>query len=228
MVEVVDDDGEIVEGDEVAEPEPEYGDDDEVTPPGRARKLYIDGGEVSVAAEGFYLLDAESGRLRLVAYDDHAASELRRLYSGPDELRTRWRSHDSRDAVVQALDARGIAIDELAEFTGLQAADPLDLLVHVAWNGPATSRRERAQRVRREHAEFFGRFESEARVVLEELLEKYAEFGPSQLDDLRVLEVPPLPGHGSPTEIAAQFGGSSVLREAVDDLVDLLYADETA
>ena len=62
-------------------------------------------------------------------------------------------------------------------------------------------------------------------MVLEELLEKYAEFGVSQLEDLRVLEVPPLSEHGSPTEIEAQFGGPGSLREAVDELADLLYLE---
>ena len=182
---------------------------------------------MSVAAEGFYVPDPESGRLRLVEYDDYAAGELRRLYGGPGELRTQWRTHEGRDAVVEALASRGVSLDELAEFTGLRGADPLDLLVHVAWNGPATGRRERAQSLRREHAEFFARFEPEARAVLEELLEKYAEFGPSQLDDLGVLEVPPLSEHGSPVEIATRFGGIAELHRAVDELVNLIYIGET-
>ena len=222
--EEIDDEGAVVAGDEVAEPEPEYGQDDaEPSPPERARKLYIDGLEVSVTAEGFYLPDPMDGRLRLVEYADHAADELRRLFGGADDLRARWRSHDGRDTVVEALVARGIDIAELAERTGLAEADPLDLLVHVAWNGPATSRRQRAQALRREHEEFFARWEPEARAVLEELLEKYAEWGVSQLDDLAVLEVPPLSDHGTPVEIAAQFGGAGALQDAVDELAGLLY-----
>jgi type I restriction enzyme R subunit len=98
------------------------------------------------------------------------------------------------------------------------------LIVHVAWNGPATSRRERAQALRHAHAEFFERYAPEAREILDELLEKYAQFGVSQLDDLRVLEVPPLSQRGSPIEIASLFGGSAALREAVDDLAELIYA----
>jgi len=79
--EEIDDEGAVVAGDEVAEPEPEYGQDDaEPSPPERARKLYIDGLEVSVTAEGFYLPDPMDGRLRLVEYADHAADELRRLH----------------------------------------------------------------------------------------------------------------------------------------------------
>ena len=220
--EEIDDEGAIVAGVEVAEPEPDYG-EEEIGTPERSRKLYVDGLEVTVSAEGFYLPDPESGRLRLVEYTDHAADEVRRLFGGADDLRARWRSHDDRDAVVEALAARGIDLRELGERAGLEEADALDLLVHVAWNGPATSRRQRAQRLRREHEEFFVRWEPEARSILEELLEKYAEWGVSQLDDLAVLEVPPLSEHGTPVEIAARFGGSQELRDAVEELTRLLY-----
>ena len=51
--------------------------------------------------------------------------------------------------------------------------------------------------------------------MLEELLEKYAEHGIGQLDDLRILEVPPLTEFGSPVEIAERFGGADELRQAV-------------
>ena len=44
--------------------------------------------------------------------------------------------------------------------------------------------------------------------MLDELLEKYAEHGIGQLDDLGVLEVPPLSAFGSPVEIAERFGGA--------------------
>lgn len=226
VFEEIDDEGEVVVADEVAEPEPEFGGQQaaEQLPPERARKLYVDGGEVSVTAEGFYVPDPESGRLQLVEYDDYAAGEVRRLFGGASDLRTRWRTAEGRDAVVDALAARGVSLGELVEFTGLRDADPLDLLVHVAWNGPATARRERAQALRREHEAFFDCFAPEARAVLEELLEKYAEFGPSQLDDLGVLEVPPLTDHGSPVEIAARFGGADGLRAAVDELSRRLYS----
>jgi type I restriction enzyme, R subunit len=74
------------------------------------------------------------------------------------------------------------------------------------------------------HREFFEKFVPEARIVLDELLDKYAEHGISQLDDLRVLEVPPLDRHGSVVEIASRFGGSEGLRTAISGLEEMLYA----
>jgi type I restriction enzyme R subunit len=100
----------------------------------------------------------------------------------------------------------------------------VDLLVFVAWNGPAVSRRDRANRLRRDDAAFLEGFVPDARAILEELLEKYAEHGIGQLDDLRILEVPPLTQFGTPVEIAERFGGGNRLRQAVEQLEELLYS----
>jgi type I restriction enzyme R subunit len=63
-----------------------------------------------------------------------------------------------------------------------------------------------------------------ARDVLAQLLDKYAEHGISQLDDLHGLEVPPLSALGSPAQIAGRFGSPAALRDAVETLGELLYA----
>lgn len=107
---------------------------------------------------------------------------------------------------------------------GQPDADALDLLIHLAWNGPLRSRRERAAAARRRTDEVFAGLRVEARAVLEDLLEKYAEYGIDQLDDLRVLEIAPLTRHGSPVDIAARFGGPEELRAAVEGVKELIYA----
>ena len=188
-----------------------------------ARKFYVDVGEAYVVAEGIYLPDPATGRLRLAEYSDYLAESVRRLYRTPGELRAAWRTQPGRAQVVEAFLTRGIDFEEAADRLGLGDLDPLDLLVHVAWNGEAITRRERARRFRSEQNRFLAAFASEARAILDELLEKYAEHGISQLDDLRVLEVPPLDRHGSPVEIAERFGGAGELRGAIAALEELLY-----
>jgi len=190
----------------------------------RARKFYVDEGEAYVTAEAVYLLVEGGKSLHVVQYEEYVADQVRRLYPAAGDLRSRWRTADGRDEVLAALETRGITLPELAERMGLIEADPFDLLVHVAWNGPLTSRRERATRLTREHKEFFARFQPEAREILEQLLDKYANHGLDQLDDLHVLEVPPLSEYGTPVEIAGRFGGAHKLRQAVDQLEALLYA----
>jgi type I restriction enzyme, R subunit len=187
-------------------------------------KFYVEDAEVWVTAEAFYELDPETDRLRVIEYRDLVTRAVRTLYPDPNVLRSRWASRVGRQDILDALAARGIDAIELLERTGLVDADPLDALVHLAWNQPLATRRDRARRVRKEHADFFEEHRPEARDVLTELLDKYAEHGIAELDDLGVLEVPPLSALGSPAEIADRFGSPDRLRDAVNRLGELLYA----
>jgi type I restriction enzyme R subunit len=229
--EEIDDEGGVVDDTVVEEPEPLFDpgdpdhqdiDPDDLDEEPRA-KFYVEDTEVWVTAEAVYQLDPETQRLRVIEYRDLVTRAVRALYPDPNALRTRWASRVGRQDVLDELGARGIDAAELMERTGLADADPLDVLVHLAWNQPLATRRDRARRVRKEHADFFEAHRPEARDVLNQLLDKYAEHGISELDDLGVLEVPPISAFGSPTEIAARFGSPDNLHEAVRQLGELLY-----
>jgi type I restriction enzyme R subunit len=229
--EEIDETGAVVEDVVVEQPEPAFGDGEQPEGPDidesqvepRA-KFYVNDTEVWVTAEAIYHLDPATQRLRLVEYREYVADTVRTLFPEPAELRTRWQTRVGRQEVRDALVARGVDIDELPDRIGLVEADPLDILVHLAWNQPVATRRDRTRRIRKEHADFFDAHQPAAREVLGQLLDKYAEYGIGQLDDLGVLEVPPLSALGSPAEIAGRFGSPAALREAVEELGELLYA----
>ncbi|MBA3338676.1 MAG: DEAD/DEAH box helicase family protein, partial [Geodermatophilaceae bacterium] len=235
--EEIDSDGEVVVTAVVEEPEPSFdpgegnggtGGDDSVDPDDLGEqpraKFYVDDIEVWVTAEATYHLDPETQRLRLVEYRDFVTEAVRSLFPDPSKLRAAWGSRIGRADVLSALETHGIDAHDLLERTGLVEADPIDVLVHLAWNQPLATRIDRTRRVRKEHEEFFGAFQPAAREVLAFLLDKYAEHGIGQLDDLGVLQVPPLSSLGSPAEIAARFGSADDLRTAVTKLSELLYA----
>ncbi|MFN9294886.1 MAG: type I restriction-modification enzyme R subunit C-terminal domain-containing protein, partial [Planctomyces sp.] len=113
---------------------------------------------------------------------------------------------------------------ELCAQTGYPDADPFDLLCHLAFNAPLLTRKQRAEKLRKEKTDFFDQFGPEARTILIELLEKYAEHGTSQFSVPDVLEVPPISAHGNVVEIASKFGGSDRLLQAVTQLQKVLYA----
>jgi type I restriction enzyme, R subunit len=118
----------------------------------------------------------------------------------------------------------GISLEELAAQTKRPDADPLDLLLHVAYNAPLLTRKERAEKMRQSKPTFFDTYSPAARRVLDELLNKYADFGLPQLEDLGgVLKVPPLNELGTTGEIAALFGGAAQMRQAVNAMKVLLY-----
>ena len=97
-------------------------------------------------------------------------------------------------------------------------------MCHLAFNAPLRTRRERAQQLRENHADFFSRYGSEARQILDELLEKYAEHGDAQFLLPDVLKVPPLSSHGQVADFVRLFGGAEKLRDAVAELQRSLYA----
>ena len=118
---------------------------------------------------------------------------------------------------------RGIDFDTLAASASQPDADPFDLLCHLAYNAPLRTRRERAQALRTDHKNFFDQYGPDARAILGELLDKYAEHGTAQFVIPDILKVPPLSEHGNVLEIASQFGGGEALRHAVHQLQTLLY-----
>lgn len=188
------------------------------------RKFYFDGGQVAVAAHLVYELDPDGRQLRVVRYTDYAAEKIRTLCTSAPELRTQWADPAQRSEIIRRLEERGISFTELAEAAQQPEADPFDLLCHLAFNAPLRTRRERAQRLRETRRDFFDRYGPEARQVLDELLEKYAEHGDAQFVLPDVLRVPPLSRHGTVAEIVTLFGGAEELRAAVTELQAQLYA----
>lgn len=195
--------------------------DDEDQP---RRKLYFDGGQVEIAAHLVYELDPDGNQLRVVQFTDYTADRVRTLYRNAAELRDEWADPHRRSEIIERLEERGIDFDHLAETANQPDADPLDLLCHLAFNAPLRTRRERAQRLRSERPDFFEQFGTDARQILDELLDKYTEHGTAQFVIPDVLEVPPISDHGNVIEIAGRFGGVEQLRQAIIQLQTLLYA----
>jgi type I restriction enzyme R subunit len=233
----IDERGEVVEGTEIiVQPEEEIDIDDESKDvktgqgsikdgfEGKPRKFYVDGGRVEIAAHLVHELDADGKQLRVVAFADYTAEKVRTLYPSAAEIQKRWADPEQRASIIEMLAERGIDFDELAAATNQPDADPFDLLCHVTFNAPLRTRRERADHLRREKKDFFERYGTEARAVLNELLEKYAEHGTAQFVIPDVLEIPPISEHGNVIEIAHLFGGAAELRTAVNELQTLLYA----
>ncbi len=194
------------------------------TPAAEGRqKYYVDGGRVEIAAHLVYELDADGQQLRVVQLTDYTGEKVRMLYRSPDELATAWADPHRRSDILAELEERGIAYDDLAEQTGRHDTDLFDLLCHVAFDRPLLTRRERAEKVRRDSKDFFDQYSAEARAILDTLLEKYAAHGIGELKMPDAFKRPPLTDLGNVSEIAARFGGADKLGQAVTRLQTLLY-----
>ncbi len=187
------------------------------------RKFYFDGGKVEIAAELVHELDADGKQLRVVKLSDYTAENVRTLCKSPDELRARWADSDQRAEIIRQLTERGIDFANVATQAGQPDADPFDLLCYLAFNTPTRTRRQRADRVKKQEAAFFNYLAPEAREILNDILEKYAADGELQFTLPDVLKLPPISHHGNVNEIIGKFGGAEQLRNAVNQLQSLLY-----
>ena len=169
-------------------------------------------------------MDPDGRQLRVVRFSEYAAEKVRTLYPSAADLRKQWADPALRADIIAKLEERGIDFDQLRATSNQPEADPFDLLCHLAFNGPLRTRRERADRVKKEEKSFFEKHGPEARAILADLLEKYAEHGTAQFVIPDVLKVPPISQRGNVIEIAKLFGGPEELRQAVADLQALLYA----
>ena len=71
--------------------------------------------------------------------------------------------------------------------------------------------------------DYLDRYGDEAREIILMLLDKYTEFGVTQLTDPNILRIPPISQKGSLIEIAKYFGGMKKLRVLLSDLQRFLY-----
>lgn len=189
------------------------------------RKFYVDGGSVEIAAHVVYELDTSGKQLRVVKFTDYASDKVQSLWTSAAELRSRWSNAKERATIIETLEERGITLEQLANNLNQPEADPFDLLCNVAFNAPLRTRRERAEGLRKERIDFWERFKPEAREILQQILEKYVDYGTAQFKVPDILKVPPISAHGNVLEIANKFGGAEQLRVAIETMQNLLYGE---
>ena len=71
----------------------------------------------------------------------------------------------------------------------------------------------------------FAKYGDKTRVVLEALLDKYADAGLKSVESLEILKVNPLSTFGTPIEIVNLFGGKQHYLAAIQELETQLYQE---
>lgn len=67
--------------------------------------------------------------------------------------------------------------------------DLLDLVCHIAFDQPPLTRKERAEQVKKRN--YFAKYGDQARKVLVALLDKYADTGVENIEDIKILTLDP-------------------------------------
>jgi type I restriction enzyme R subunit len=183
-----------------------------------------DGRRIAVIGEILYELGPDGTTLRTRSYREYARDALHEISATATELRAQWLRQEQRDEIRSRLEEQGINLGELAAALGLPDADPLDLLLHVAFGQRALTRQERADRLLRERASFFGRYSPAAREILDMVLEKYVRGEAPDVSNPDLLRLPPISARGTFVELAGRFGSGARVRQALREMETLLYS----
>ena len=199
----------------IGEGQDRQGDDDGV------RRYVVDRRvTVAVARERVQYLGPD-GRLITESLRDYTRINVNRRFSSLDEFLQTWTAAERKAALINELETSGVLFDALAEEVDAEL-DPFDLVLHVAYNQPPLTRRERAEQVKKRNV--FGKYGDTARRVIDALLTKYADEGIRTLESVEVLRVPPLDRMGTPMELIQSFGGRGGYDSALQLIERELYA----
>lgn len=189
-------------------------------------KYVIDDVNVRVAVERSQYLDAD-GKLitedyRVLLKED-IKKTLQAEFGNLNDFLRRWSSASRKQAVLEELAEHGVPLDILQQaVTNGSELDAFDLVAHVAFDQKPLTRRERANNAKKR--DVFGKYGEQARAVLEALLDKFADHGVQDIEDAKVLELPPFDQFGSKTQIRRGiFGSVEQYTQAVHELQQALY-----
>ena len=212
---------------------PQPGGGKEQAPPGGTdgggegrTKYVIDDVKVRLAVERSQYLDAD-GKLitedyRVLLKDD-IRKTLQAEFGSLTGFLRRWNTAERKQAVLEELTSHGVPLAVLQQAVANgEELDAFDLVAHVAFNQKPLTRRERANNVKKR--DVFGKYGDQARAVLEALLDKFADHGVQDIEDAKVLELPPFDQFGSKTQIRRGiFGSIEQYTQAVQELEQALY-----
>jgi type I restriction enzyme R subunit len=160
------------------------------------------------------------GRLITESLRDYTRKAVRKEYVSLDQFIKRWSAADKKQAVIEELERQGVFFEPLADEVG-RDLDAFDLICHVAFDQPPLSRRERAEAVKKR--DVFTKYGEQARKVLEALLDKYADTGIENIEDIKVLQLDPFSQLGTAPELIKAFGGKPEYLSAIRELEHQLY-----
>lgn len=201
--------------------EPIDTDGDEDTGKGQGRIKYVVGNvEVRILAERVQYYGPE-GKLITESLKDYTKTRVKKDFASLDDFLRAWTNADRKAALIEELESHGVLLDALAEEVG-KDFDPFDLVCHIAFDQPPLTRKERAEQVKKRN--YFARYGEQARTVLNALLDKYADTGVENIEDIKILTLDPFKTMGSAPELIKAFGGKPAYLEAIKELEHHLYA----
>ncbi|MEC8482513.1 MAG: type I restriction-modification enzyme R subunit C-terminal domain-containing protein, partial [Pseudomonadota bacterium] len=228
-----------IDPDSVQEPEKEYQHDDvgssenghynltddDWNDEDKVRKFHVKGVKVKTLAERIQYYDSD-GKLVTESFKDYTRKTIHKQFASLDEFIKKWQDADKKQAIIEELEEHGVIWEILEQEVG-KDLDPFDMICHIVYDQPPLTRKERANNVKKRN--YFTKFHGVAQEVLSRLLDKYADAGVNEIENINVLKVTPFDELGRPLEIIKKgFGSKESYFAAVHDLENELYQPKSA
>jgi type I restriction enzyme R subunit len=188
---------------------------------GRVKYVIGEDVEVYVISERVQYYGPD-GKLITESLKDYTRKTVRKDYQSLDNFLRRWTKAERKATILRELEEHGVLLDALAEQVG-KDFDAFDLICHVAFDQPPLTRRERAEQVKKRN--YFTKYGEQARKVLEALLDKYADTGIENIEDIKILTLDPFRSMGTASELVSAFGSKQAYLKALHELEINLYSE---
>ena len=186
----------------------------------KIHKYHVNGVKVLKVAERVQYYDTD-GKLVTESFKDYTRKTLNKQFATLDAFVRKWNQAERKQSIIDEMADEGIIWDALEQEVG-KDLDPFDMICHVVFDQPALTRKERANNVKKRN--YFTQYSEQAQSVLNSLLEKYADAGVSELENLQTIKVYPFTEIGSFKEILKNgFGGRQQYDQAITELEAAIY-----
>jgi type I restriction enzyme R subunit len=150
---------------------------------------------------------------------------VKKHFASLDDFVRKWKDTERKQIIIDELASEGVIWEAFAEDVG-KDLDPFDLICHVVYDQPPLTRQERANNVKKRN--YFTKYSDTAQRVMDALLDKYADAGVQEIEDVDVLKVSPISDIGNTMQIMKKgFGGKKEYQQAISELEDELYRDDS-
>ena len=170
----------------------------------------------------------KDGKLRTTNVMDYSRRNLLGEYPNLKAFLNKWNRTDRKSALLQELPKHGILLNEIRRQTKhADRYDDFDLLIHLAYDRPALTKRDRVNHVKKQG--ILSKYRGPARAVLEALLHKYTEpdIDIPDLENIKTLNLPEFSDFGGDVNVVLNdFGGKPQYEKAIKSLTNSLYAEE--
>ena len=184
-----------------------------------AKRIRVDGVQTYIVHTLEQIIDKD-GTLISTDFKEYTKSNLIKHYDIQAFIQ-KWHSNSKKSILLQEFEENGILIEELRAKEEFKDLDEFDILLKLCFDMPSLSRKERAKKANK----LLQNYEGKAKEILSILLEQYASFGITNIENIDIFSNVPFKSKfgGNIQSIINAFGDISSYKDAINELKYSLY-----